>query len=77
MFSLKKKKRPSDPPGKKTGGYELKMAFKYVSESQQEPVTIKKGCSQGYADRMEFPFNATLPGWAAVSGFPVVSALCV
>lgn len=43
VFSLKKNKtRPTDRPGKKTGGYELKMAFKYVSESQQEPVTIKR-----------------------------------
>lgn len=30
------------PQGSKTGGYELKMAFKYVSESQQKPVTIKR-----------------------------------
>lgn len=60
VFSLGNTDRvtSADPPGKNSGGYELKMAFKYVSESQQEPVTIKSDD----ADRMEFPFNATEMG---------------
>lgn len=41
VFSLGKKNNLAGPSGRNTG-YELKMTFKYVSESQQKPVTIKR-----------------------------------
>lgn len=79
-FSLEKY-RPSDlaepPPGKKTAGYELKMAFKYVSDSKQEPVTLKRDAHRVILTEWSSPLMPHSRDGRQCQVSPMVSAVCV